>query len=128
VNREHKTSDNEDTPANDLAELSCENNSTTSLDSDHSQLDGSKDPEDPDSLKEDDSDAQSYNSSLDSVEDDTSCNLGDESQEYMGQIVRVFRLLKCVRLSKGRIMIMMMPRVSILGQTQIKVHIYTKTQ
>jgi hypothetical protein len=86
MNREHTTSANQDTPDNHLAELSCENNSTSSLHSDHSQP---YESEDPDSLPEDDSDAQSYHSDLDSVEDNTSCNLGDESQEYMGQIVRV---------------------------------------
>jgi hypothetical protein len=70
--------------------MSCENNSTSSLHSDHSQFDGS---EHPDSLQGDDSDAQSYDSGLDSVEDDTSYNSGDET-ECIGQIVRVFCLLK----------------------------------
>jgi hypothetical protein len=91
VNREHKTSANQDTPENNLAELSCETNSTSSLHSDHSQLD---DSEEPDSLCEDDSDAWSHNSGLDSVEDDISYNSGDESQDCVGQVVRVFRLLK----------------------------------
>jgi hypothetical protein len=86
MKREHKTSANQDTPDNHLAEMSCEDNSTSSLHSDHSQLDDSEDPEDPedpDSLQEDDSDAQSYNSRLDSVEDDTSGNTGDESQDKL---------------------------------------------
>jgi hypothetical protein len=70
--------------------MNCENDSTSSLHSDHSQLD---DSEDPDSVQEDDSDAQSYDSGLGSVEDDNSCNPGDET-ECIGQIVRVFLLLK----------------------------------
>jgi hypothetical protein len=85
MNREHTTSDNQDTPDNHLAELSCENNSTSSLHSVDSQLNES---EDADSQQEDDSDAQSYNSGLDSVEDDTSCNSG----ECIGQVVRVLHL------------------------------------
>jgi hypothetical protein len=89
VNREHTTSDNQDTPGNHLAEMSCENNSRSSLNSDHSQFDES---EDPDSLQEDDSDAQSYTSGLDSVEADTSCNSGDGCRECIGQVVRVFCL------------------------------------
>jgi hypothetical protein len=72
--------------------MSCENNSTSSLRSDHS-LNKS---EDPDSLREDDNDAQSQNSGLDSVEDDISYNSGDESQDCVGQVVRVFLLLKNV--------------------------------
>jgi hypothetical protein len=91
VKREHKTSANQDTPDDHLAEMSCENNSTSSFHSDHSQFDES---EDPDSLKEDDSDARSDNSGLDSTEDDISCNSGDEIQDYIGQHVRVFRPLK----------------------------------
>jgi hypothetical protein len=35
---------------------------------------------------------------------------------------------ECTRLSMARIMMFMMLRVSIPGQTQIKVHIYAKTQ
>jgi hypothetical protein len=73
--------------------MSCDNNSTSSLHSNHSQLDES---EDPDSLREDDSDAQSQNSDLDSVEDDISYNSGDESQDCIGQVVRVSLLLKNV--------------------------------
>jgi hypothetical protein len=92
MNREHTTPANQDIPENDLAELSCETNSTSSLHSDHS-LDES---EDPDSLREDGSDAQSQNSGLDSVEDDISYNSGDESQDCIGQRVRVFCLLKNV--------------------------------
>jgi hypothetical protein len=92
ANREHEISANQDTPENNLAEMGCENNSTSSLHSDHS-LDES---EDPDSLREDDSDAHSQNSGPDSVEDNISCNSGDESQDCVGQIVRVFLLLKNV--------------------------------
>jgi hypothetical protein len=84
MNREHTTSENQDTPDNHLAELSCESNSISSLNSAHSQL---AESEDPDSLREDDSDAQSQNSGLDSIEDNISCNSGDES---IGQLVRVF--------------------------------------
>jgi hypothetical protein len=73
-----------------LAELSCEINSTGSLHSDRSQLGDSEDPEDPDPLQEDDIDAQSYNSGLDSLEDDISWNSGDESEDCIGQPVRVF--------------------------------------
>jgi hypothetical protein len=91
--REHKISANQDTPENNLAEMCCENNSTSSIHSDHSQLD---DSEHPNSLCEDDSDAQSQNSDLDSVEDNISCNSGDESQDCGGQVVRVFLLLKNV--------------------------------
>jgi hypothetical protein len=91
VNREYTTSDNQDTPNNHVEELDCENNSTSSLHSDHSQLD---DSEDPDSLHEDDGDAQSQNSGPDSVEDDISCNLDDESQDFIGQVVRLFYFLK----------------------------------
>jgi hypothetical protein len=91
MNREQTTSDNQDTPDNHLAEMSCENNSTSSPHSDHSQLDES---EDRDSVQEDDSDAWSDNSGLDSVEDDGSCNSGDESQDCIGQVVRVFLFFK----------------------------------
>jgi hypothetical protein len=94
MNREHTTSANQDTPDDHLAEMSCENNSTNSFHSDHSQLD---DSEDPDSLQEDDSDITLCNSGLDSVDDDASCDLGDESQECIGQLVRVFCLLKMCR-------------------------------
>jgi hypothetical protein len=73
--------------------MSCEKNSRSSLNSDHSQVDES---EDPDSLKEHDSDAQNQNSGLDSVEDNISYNSGDESQDCVGQVVRVFLLLKNV--------------------------------
>jgi hypothetical protein len=71
--------------------MNCENNSTSSLHSDHSELDES---EDPDSLQEDDSDAQSQNSGLDSVEDNISCNSDDESQDCIGQLVRLVNVLK----------------------------------
>jgi hypothetical protein len=98
MNREHTTSANQDTPDDHLAEMSCENNSTNSFHSDHSQVDKS---EDHDSLEEDDSDAQSQNSGLDSVDDDTSCDLGDESQECIGQLVRVFCLLKMCPIEHG---------------------------
>jgi hypothetical protein len=91
MNREHTTSDNQDTPDNHLTELSCENDSS-SLHSDHSR----NESEDPDSLQEDDSDAQSQNSGLDSVEEDVSSNSDDESQDCIGQVVRVFRLLNSV--------------------------------
>jgi hypothetical protein len=102
-----------------LAEISCENNSGSSLNSDHSQLDES---EDPDSLKEADSDSQSYNSGLDSV----SSNLGYDSQECIGQVVRVFFSLKeCARLNIARIIMLMMAGVSGL---EIKIHVYIKTQ
>jgi hypothetical protein len=94
MNREHTTSDNQDTPDNHLAEMSCENNSRSSLNSDHSQLDES---EDHDSLHEDDSDAQSQNSGLDSAEEDISSNSDDESQDCIGQVVRIFGLLKMCR-------------------------------
>jgi hypothetical protein len=90
-NREHTASDNQDTPDNHLAELSCESSSTSSLHSDHSELDES---EDPNALPEDDIDAQSYNSGLDAVDDDTPCDLGDETEECTEQVVRVFCLLK----------------------------------
>jgi hypothetical protein len=86
ANREHKISANQDTPENNLAEIDCENNSTSSLHSDHSL----NESEDPDSLREDDSDARSQISGLDSVEDDISYNSGDESQECIGQVVRIF--------------------------------------
>jgi hypothetical protein len=89
-NREHTTSVNQDTPEDNLAELNCENNSTSSLHSDHSQPD---DSENPDSLQEDDSDSQSYDSNLD---DDGSCNSGDESQDCIGQVVRGFHFLENV--------------------------------
>jgi hypothetical protein len=119
VNREHKTLDNQDTPDNHLAEMTCENNSTSSLHSDHSQLGGS---EHPDSLKEDDSDAQSYNFGLESVEEDISCDFGDERQECIGQLVRVFCLFKkCAQLSITRIMIFMM-----LGNVLLGPQIYTE--
>jgi hypothetical protein len=74
--------------------MSCENNSTSSFHSDHSQL---NELEDPDSLHEDDSDAQSQNSGLDPVEDNISCNLDDESQAFIGQVVRFLSLLKMCR-------------------------------
>jgi hypothetical protein len=90
MTREHTTSDNQDTPDNQLAELSCETNSTSSLQSDRSQV---NEPEDPDPWREDDSDAQSQNSSLDSVEEDISCN---STQDCIGQLVRVLYLLKNV--------------------------------
>jgi hypothetical protein len=118
VNRQQTTSDNQDSPENDLEEMSCENHSTSSLHSDHSQHNESEDPdplsdawsynsgldehpqlddsEDADSLYEDDSDAWSHNSGLDSVEDDISYTSGDESQDCVGQVVRVFLLLKNV--------------------------------
>jgi hypothetical protein len=85
--------DNEDAPYNHLAALNCENNSTSSLHWDQSQFDGL---EDLDSLQGDDNDAQSQSSGLDSVEDTISLKSGDESQECVGQVVRVFCLLKNV--------------------------------
>jgi hypothetical protein len=69
MNREPTTPANQDIPENNLAELSCETNSTSSLHSDHS---------------------------LDESEDDISYNSGDESQDCIGQRVRVFCLLKNV--------------------------------
>jgi hypothetical protein len=89
VNREHTIPDNQYIPDNHLAELSCEKNSTSSLHSDHSQLDES---EDTDSLQGDDGNSQSQHSGLDPVEDDISCNSGDESQDCIGQVVRIFCL------------------------------------
>jgi hypothetical protein len=113
VNREPKSSDNDNTTDSYLAELTCENKSTSSLHSDHSQLDES---EGPDSLREDNCDVQSQNSGLDSVEDNISCNLDDESQECIGHLVRVFCLLKkCAQLSITRIMIFTMPGNVLLG-------------
>jgi hypothetical protein len=103
--------------------MSCENNSTSSLHSDHS-LDES---ENPDSLCEDDSDAQSQNSGLDSVEDDTSCNLDDESQDCSGQLVRGFSF-KCASLTIARIMMFMMPGIISPAQMLVKVHIYIEIQ
>ncbi|KAJ7240670.1 hypothetical protein C8J57DRAFT_1562065 [Mycena rebaudengoi] len=56
--------------------------------SDHSELDGSEDPE---LLSEDDSDAESHKSAIDSLEENQSmanisCDSGDESQECIGQV------------------------------------------
>jgi hypothetical protein len=92
-NRHNKISDNGDTPNNHLKELSCENNSTNSLHSDHSQLNES---EDPYLLREDDSDTQSYNSGLDSVEEDDSSNLDDGIEDCNAQVVTTSCHLKNV--------------------------------
>ncbi len=97
ANREHEISANQDTPDNHLAEMSCENNSTSSFHSDHSQPNES---EDPDSLHEDDSDTQSYNSGLDSVEEDDTSNSDNGIQDFNAQVVRASCLLKkkCAKL------------------------------
>jgi hypothetical protein len=71
--------------------MSCENNSTSSLHSDHSQLDES---EDPDSIREDDNNAQSFDSGLDPVEEDMSWNSDDGIPDSIGQVVRADHLLK----------------------------------
>jgi hypothetical protein len=83
-NSDNKISDKQYEPENNSAELDCENTSTSSLHSDPVQLDES---EDPDSLQEDDSDAQNDNSGVDSVEDDITCNLDHGIHDGIGQAV-----------------------------------------
>jgi hypothetical protein len=86
-NSEPETSDKQETPDPDFAELDCENNLTPGIHLDGSELNDSKGPE---SLRQDESDAQSQHFGVDSFEEKISANSNHENQEGISQFVRFF--------------------------------------